>query len=239
MRQAMARSEIVVVHARNGDGSIVANRLAFSPFEITALPIGRTMIDSLVERQPAVIVVDHDSGEFDLTRVCHDLSTSIESPIIVVSGNDGDPDEPAIRALDAGAGVVLTHDTSTPLVVAHIRVALRARPFAPPIRAEIEIGDVVVDLNAHATFIAGEVVKCPPRQFLLLATLARHPNIVLDHDALMTSVWGEQTDAVDPRRLRIAVSLLRSVLGTGPRRPRIETVSHVGYRLVVDPLISV
>ncbi|MEO8264205.1 MAG: hypothetical protein ABI706_01715 [Ilumatobacteraceae bacterium] len=37
----------------------------------------------------------------------------------------------------------------------------------------------------------------------------------------------------DPSR---AASVLRGLLGTGPSRPRIETISHVGYCLVVDHL---
>jgi DNA-binding response OmpR family regulator len=41
--------------------------------------------------------------------------------------------------------------------------------------------------------------------------------------------------SVDPRRVRIAVSLLRRLIGTGPGRPRIESVSRIGYRLVVTP----
>ena len=158
----------------------------------------------------------------------------MDSWVMVVSGERDDPEESAIQLLDAGADILLPHDTSPALLRAYVRVGLRDRPATQPTPEQIQVGDVVVDLNAHAAFVGGQAVKCPPRQFLLLAALARHPNIVIEHGTLMTSVWGEQPDVVDPRRLRIAVSLLRGVLGSGPSRPRIETVPHVGYRLVVD-----
>jgi len=64
--------------------------------------------------------------------------------------------------------------------------------------------------------------------------LASHPNRVVTREALMASVWNAVPGTVDTRRLRIAVSLLRGIIGRGPRRPRIETVSHVGYRFVTE-----
>lgn len=222
-----------MVHARNGDASMIARRLQGSPFEIAVVPVGRTMIDTLIQRQPAVVIVEHDTGDFDLTRVCRDLSASVQSWIIVMTGSEYESDDVMVRVLEAGADDVLPRDTSAARLLAHVRVGLRTRPAAQPAVEQIAVGDVVVDLNAHAMFVAGTPVKCPPRQFLLLAALARHPNIVIDHDTLMNKVWGAQPDVIDPRRLRIAVSLLRGVLGTGPNRPRIETVPHVGYRLVV------
>jgi hypothetical protein len=33
--------------------------------------------------------------------------------------------------------------------------------------------------------------------------------------------------------VRIAIGLLRKLLGTGPRRPRIEAASTRGYRIIV------
>ncbi len=229
----MARAEIVVVHARNSVGSAVADRLRSAPFAVTAVPISRTMIDSLLKQHPGVVIVDHDAGAFDLSRVCRDLRASVPSWIIVVSGDGNESDERAISVLDAGADDLLPRSTSTSLLLAHIRVGLRSRPIARSTPELLEVGDVVVDLGAHAAYIGGKTVKCPPRQFLLLAALARSPNVVIGHESLMTTVWGEQTDVVDPRRLRIAVSLLRNVLGSGSDRPRVETVPHVGYRLVV------
>ena len=98
------------------------------------------------------------------------------------------------------------------------------------------MGDVVIDLDAHALYIAGVPAKCPPVQFLLLAVLAKQANRVVDRDSLLSKVWGARPDSVDPRRLRIAISTLRHLLGGGPNRPQIETISHVGYRLVVDEL---
>jgi DNA-binding response OmpR family regulator len=96
------------------------------------------------------------------------------------------------------------------------------------------VGDVMVDLDAHLVFVAGAHVKCPPLQFVLLVTLARAPNRVIARESLLSSVWGALPSGTESTKLRTAISVLRGVLGTGSRRPRIEPVPHVGYRLVVD-----
>lgn len=149
----------------------------------------------------------------------------------MVSESESNRDEDVIHVLESGADDLLPRNTSAPLLLARIRVGLRARPVAARVAEQFEVGDVVVDLSAHAAYVGGAAVKCPPRQFLLLAALARQPNAVIDHETLINDVWGDQPGAVDPRRLRIAVSLLRGVLGSGTDRPRIETVPHIGYRL--------
>ena len=80
--------------------------------------------------------------------------------------------------------------------------------------------------------VGGEAVRCPPVQYELLVALARNPGTAIAGEDLLRTVWGTAPGDVHPRRLRIAVSVLRGILGIGPRRPRVETVPRVGYRLV-------
>jgi DNA-binding response OmpR family regulator len=99
------------------------------------------------------------------------------------------------------------------------------------------IGDVVIDAEAHILVIDGEVVRCPPLQFHLVVTLARRAGSLVSRETLFRELWGIQPGSVDPRRLRIAISVLRRVLGHGPLRPSIESVSGSGYRLSVPPAV--
>lgn len=55
---------------------------------------------------------------------------------------------------------------------------------------------------------------------------------VVSKPELLRLIWGAD-GAENPRRLRIAVSLLRRIIGSGPDRPRLETVPKVGYRLAI------
>ena len=61
--------------------------------------------------------------------------------------------------------------------------------------------------------------------------LARRPNTVVTSEELLHDIWGVDPRPAHRRRLRVAVSSLRRLLGQGAQRPRIETVVRVGYRL--------
>ena len=82
--------------------------------------------------------------------------------------------------LDAGADDFVRASASRELLLARVRAALRRRvaPTAPLSR--LALGDVLIDLQAHALFIAGTPVKCPPLQFVLLVVLAKRVNQVVE-----------------------------------------------------------
>ena len=229
---------VAVVHAAGENPAPLLERLRDVAPEFNSVAVGRAMLDRLLALGPGVVVLAHMVMEFDLVRVCRDIRDTIAAQIVVVADEaEADDESLQIATLDSGADDFVSRSLSTPVLSARIRAALRRQKgVVTARRPRITMGDVVLDLDAHALYVAGEAVRCPPVQFLLLAVLARQPNRVVDRDSLLSTVWGAQPDSVDPRRLRIAVSVLRGVLGTGPARPRIETISHVGYRLVVDHL---
>jgi DNA-binding response OmpR family regulator len=211
-----------------------ADALLGTTYRVTAVRVGRAMTDELATVRPDVVVVDASTGDYDVVRLCRDVRDSSPAPIVAVVAPDrGDDDAFVIDLLDAGALVVVPVGVSTDRLLAHVRAALRVRPpqETTPI---LTVGDVVIDLDAHVLSIGGQVVNCAPLLFSLLATLASTPNKVTTREALLTRVWGVEPGTVDTRRVRVAASLLRRLLGAGPRRPRLETVSRIGYRLTVD-----
>jgi DNA-binding response OmpR family regulator len=230
-------ARLAIVHATSEGLSSLGRHLRDSNFDVSAVRVGRSMVDELLVLAPDIVVVSHAAGAFDVARVCHDISGSLTARVVVVSADEGGSTESLeVAVLEAGADDFLRASTSRELLLARVRAALRRRA-APAVQlTRLAIGDVLIDLQAHALFIAGAAVKCPPLQFLLLVVLAKRSNQVVERDTLLATVWGAEPQAVDPRRVRIAISVLRRVLGSGPARPRIETVSHVGYRLAVDAL---
>jgi two-component system, OmpR family, KDP operon response regulator KdpE len=77
----------------------------------------------------------------------------------------------------------------------------------------------------------GEEVHLTPKEYSVLAELARRPDRVLSHAQLLKSVWGPaHTERVE--YLRIAIRGLRQKLETDPSQPRlIINELAVGYRL--------
>lgn len=98
----------------------------------------------------------------------------------------------------------------------------------------IESGGVSIDLFHRAVRRDGEEVHLPPKEYALLAELAKHPGRVLTHSHLLRTVWGPaQEGQVD--YLRVAVRGLRQKLEPDPSKPRlIVNEPAVGYRLVLS-----
>lgn len=97
----------------------------------------------------------------------------------------------------------------------------------------INVGDVTIDLFHRTVARSGTQVHLPPKEYAVLAELARHCGRVLSHGHLLRAVWGPaQESQID--YLRVAIRGLRQKLETDPARPKlIVNEPAIGYRL--DP----
>lgn len=97
----------------------------------------------------------------------------------------------------------------------------------------IEIGPLSVDIYHRSVSKDGEEVHLTPKEYAVLAELAKHAGRVLSHAHLLRAVWGPaQEQHID--YLRVAVRSLRQKLELDPARPAlIMNEPAVGYRLVI------
>jgi K+-sensing histidine kinase KdpD/DNA-binding winged helix-turn-helix (wHTH) protein len=95
----------------------------------------------------------------------------------------------------------------------------------------VEIGPVTIDLYRRTVTRDGEAVHLTPKEYALLAELARQSGRVLSHRHLLRAVWGPaQQDQID--YLRVAIRALRQKLEPDPAHPSlIVNEPAVGYRL--------
>ena len=99
-------------------------------------------------------------------------------------------------------------------------------------RKPVEAGDVTIDLFRRTVMKAGEPVHLAPKEYGILAELAKHPGRVLTHAHLLRSVWGPAQER-QIEYLRVAVRGLRQKLESDPSNPAIIiNEPAVGYRLL-------
>jgi two-component system sensor histidine kinase KdpD len=98
-------------------------------------------------------------------------------------------------------------------------------------RQPIETGDVSIDLFRRKVSRNGQEVHLTPKEYAILAELAKHRGQVLTHAHLLRTAWGPAQEA-QTEYLRVAVRALRQKLERDPARPRlIVNEPAVGYRL--------
>jgi DNA-binding response OmpR family regulator len=231
-------TRIAVVHSRHEEPDVLVELLADDGYDVDTVAVRRSLIVELAEAAPDVVVVDGSLADFDVMRVCRDVRRSIGARVIVVPKEATD-EAWAMAAIEAGADDVFGPASSAAMLRTRVMALARSSPPRRRGPATLVVGDVVVDVDAHSVLIGGDVVRFPVRLFRMLVELARRPNKVVTCEALLQEVWGIEPEPADRRRVRVAASSLRRLLGEGLYRPRLETVVRVGYRLVTETVIPI
>jgi two-component system KDP operon response regulator KdpE len=200
-------------------------------YEVDTATTGGEALTAAAVRPPDAVILDLVLPDMSGTEVCRELRTWSTMPVIVLSVV-GDEDE-KVAALDAGADDYVTKPFGLDELLARLRAALRRSETAgEPV---LEIGELRIDLEAHAVTFDGRSVQLTPHEYSLLTLLARNEGKLLTHQAILRDVWGKAY-ADESHYLHVYVSQLRRKLEPDPARPRyILTEPGAGYRLV-DPL---
>ncbi|MDI3317522.1 MAG: response regulator transcription factor [Bacillota bacterium] len=178
---------------------------------------------------PDLVLLDLALPDMDGVEVLRRLRTWCPAPVLILSVRTQEAEK--IEALDAGADDYLTKPFASGELLARIRAALRR--LSPAARqGRLEVGDLVVDLQARAVEVAGRPVHLTPIEYELLKLLALHAGQVVTHRQLLRAVWGPGYER-ETHYLRVYVAQLRRKLEPYPERPRrILNEPGVGYRLV-------
>ena len=183
---------------------------------------------SVATRPPEALVLDLVLPDGDGVGVCKEIRRWSRLPILVLSAV-GDERE-KVRALDAGADDYVTKPFGTEELLARLRAVLRRSPDAGHV-AQIEIGELTVDLEDRKVLRDGEEVHLTPIEFDLLRVLAQYPGRLVTQRQLLQEVWGPQY-VDESHYLRVHIAHIRAKIENDPSRPRyLITEPGVGYRL--------
>jgi len=198
----------------------------------------RQAISLLDIEQPDVVLLDLGLPDRDGLELIGPIRLRSTAIIIVVSARDDSTEK--VTALDLGADDYVTKPFDTDELLARIRTALRHRRIAAAGEdmTLVEAGSVRIDLEHRRVFKDGLEVHLTPKEYAVLAELARRPDRVLSHAQLLKSVWGPaHIERVE--YLRIAVRGLRQKLEADPTQPKlIINELAVGYRLRAEPRLG-
>ncbi len=191
----------------------------------------RQALSLLDIEKPDVVLLDLGLPDRDGLELIGPFRQRSAATLIVVSARDDSTEK--VAALDLGADDYLTKPFDTEELLARIRAALRHKraEAADEGASVLEIGDVRIDFDRRRVTRGGGEVHLTPKEYALLAELARRPDRVLSHVQLLRAIWGPAHEE-RVEYLRIAVRGLRQKLEVDPSRPRlIVNELAVGYRL--------
>ncbi|MEP6854819.1 MAG: response regulator transcription factor [Pedococcus sp.] len=200
------RAEGYSTHAV-ADGSVALDLASHGRFDLMLLDLGLPGMDGFT-----VLI--------ELRR------RQVSMPVIVLTARDA-PDD-VVAGLEGGADDYMSKPFRLAELLARIRLRLRDVSFEDVL--VLAQGDLRLDLRTHQASVRDRTVTLSPREFGLLQTLMRHPDLVLSREQLLNDVWGfshdTQSNVVD-----VYVRYLRRKVG----HDRIRTHRGWGYQLVTTP----
>lgn len=165
---------------------------------------------------------------FDGLKILQALrSTGNTTPVLVLSALSTTDER--VRCLKAGCDDYLTKPFAFSELQARLEALLR-RVSAHAPEPVLEVADLKLNLLSRHAERGGRTLLLQPREFRLLAFLARHVDQTVTRTMLLESVWDyrfdPQTNVID-----VHISRLRNKVDKGFSPALIHTVRGVGYRL--------
>ena len=186
--------------------------------------------------KPELVLLDLGLPDRDGLELVQLLRADPRSAVIVISARD--QTEQKVAALDLGADDYVTKPFDTEELLARVRASLRQRLASESERQVVEADGVTIDLLQRSVRRHGEEVHLTPKEWDLLAELAKRPGRVLTHEMLLRSVWGS-AQVGQTEYLRVAIRAIRQKLEATPSQPRlIINEPGVGYRLIAGGTVS-
>ena len=209
----------------------LATRLAERGHDVESTAKAMDGVQRAVENDVDVVVLDLGLPDVDGADALQMIRAVSEVPVIVATARD-DQDE-IVRIFDAGADDYVIKPYSTDHLEARIRALLR-RASTRAETAEIVVGNLVIDSEAHEATLAGAALDLSAKEFELLAYLAERPGKMISKRELLAAVWRQPYGGAD-KTVDVHLSWLRKKLGETAAEPRfIQTRRGIGVKLV-DP----
>jgi two-component system copper resistance phosphate regulon response regulator CusR len=158
--------------------------------------------------------------------VLHELRARQPTPVLMLTARGSVADR--VRGLELGADDYLVKPFAFSELLARVRSVLRRGPAR--VAEVLTVADLLVDLPRQRAERAGQRLLLTPKEFALLALLARRAGEVLSRTLIAEQVWDMNFDS-DTNVVDVHIRRLRVKLDEPFSTPLLHTVRGVGYVL--------
>jgi len=219
---------ILLIEDDNGIRSAITRALTDLGHAVTTSNRGMSGLESAVDNQPDVVLLDLGLPDIDGLQVLAMLRAVSKVPVIVITARDDDAD--MVRALNAGADDYVVKPFGIEQLEARLRAVLR-RSSSALVQVPLVVGGLTIDPRKRSVSLDGRPIDLSRKEFDLLSALAQRPGEVVTKRELLADVWRQNYGGGD-RTVDVHLSWLRRKLGETAADPRyLHSVRGVGVRL--------
>lgn len=227
----MAR--ILVVEDEEDISALIKHHLEAEGHKVDICGDGVAAVQVVRHRPPDLMLLDIMLPGIDGREVCRVVRRDYSFPIIMISAKSSEVDK--VIGLEVGADDYIAKPFGMLELVARVRSALRraARKNGEE-PAILRGGDIVMDKSRHEVRVGDKLVDLRPKEFDLLEAFLNNKGVLLDRDALLARVWGED-EYIDLGTIDVHIRRLREKVEQVPDKPRyILTVRGYGYKFAEE-----
>lgn len=233
----MADHKILIVEDDETLNGVLKYNFEHEGYKVVTAKDGLSGLQLARTEKPDLIILDLMLPELDGLEVCRILRQEMTVPILMLTAKAEEIDK--IVGLELGADDYLTKPFSMRELLARVRANLRrneiikreAEQIKPVSPQTIHFGHIEIDLVRHSVTADGSILGLSPKEFDLLAFLARNRGQVFSRDTLLSKVWGYDY-AGDTRTVDVHIRWLREKIEKNPESPQhLITVRGVGYKV--------
>ncbi|WP_438503616.1 response regulator transcription factor [Ectobacillus ponti] len=201
-------------------------------YEVVAVPDALQALQALEHATVDLVILDVMMPGMDGIQACMKIREAYQMPIIFLSAKSEDMDK--IHGLMSGADDYVTKPFNPLELTARVKSQLRRyhmyqQPEEPS--SVLEIGHLRVDEDTRQVQIHGRDVRLTPKEFDILALLARNKGQVFSVEKIYEMVWKEPFYKSD-NTVMVHITNIREKTEENPKKPiYIKTVWGVGYKI--------
>jgi two-component system KDP operon response regulator KdpE len=225
----LIRAKVLVVDDEPHIRRLLRSTLERNNYEIVEAADAREAMQALADN-PDIILLDLGLPDRDGMELVPLIRKNTKATLLVISAREAT--EQKVTALDLGADDYVTKPFDTEELLARMRAASRNRMSAGGAQLVVKVADLEIDLVNRRVHKALQEVHLTPKEYEVLAELARFPGRVITHAHLLKSVWANEYER-HIEYLRVVIRNLRQKIEADVSRPSIVVNElGVGYRLM-------
>ncbi len=229
MATVMPTQKVLVVDDEDHIVELARLYLSREGYQVEAVSDGAQALVRFGQLKPDLIVLDIMLPNVDGLTICREIRKQSQVPIIMLTARDEITDK--VVGLELGADDYLTKPFHPQELVARAKALVRRARLEPDQPRLVRAGRLEIDFERHEVRYGETRLHLRPKEFDLLALLARHPGRVFQRSELLDLVWGYDFPGYT-RTVDVHVQQLREKLTrAGVKSPSIQTVWGVGYKL--------
>lgn len=171
-----------------------------------------------------VMLPDVDGFQIVSTLRAHGNHT----PVLMLTARTAISDK--VAGLNAGADDYMTKPFDNAELLARLNALCRRT--GEVVMKQLHYADLTLDLNAAELSTARDSVQLSKKEFELARLFLSHPQHTLSVDAILSAVWGMDSEVTD-NNVMAYVSFLRKKLKYLNSKVTIRNIQQIGYRMEV------